>query len=150
VSGLVEYLFNELMHLTTKAQRGYAEDSIGRDSAKARYQSGNAVLVTIDVDSLDFSGLTNDGWSESGRKTFTFRNTHDYGVHGTVTIQKIDESTFSVRPETYNNDYKPSWDPITILRNIGTELNRWDHGAGKPFIFEFDGARRFDALGRKP
>lgn len=141
------YLFNELMHQTTKAQRGYGESAWDRDQAMERYRSGVGGTVRIDVDTLDFGGLTDSGWDAENRKTFTFRNTQDYGVHGTVTIQKMDADTFSVLPETYNNDHKQSLS-VVHPRNVATAINRWLHGSGDPFRFEFDGARSFDKLGR--
>lgn len=143
------YLFHELKHQTSKAHHGYGEDSIGRDEAKARYQSGAGITTRIDIDSLDFSGLNNHGWSDNGTKLFTFRNALDYGVHGTVTIQRIDNATFSVLPETYNNDYKEGPGVVLAARNFATWINRLGHGDGKPFKIEFDGVRRFDSLGRK-
>jgi len=48
----------------------------------------------------NFDGLTDSGWDPNNRKTFTFRDKQDYGVHGTVTIQKIDADTFTVLPDT--------------------------------------------------
>lgn len=39
---------------------------------------------------------------------------------------------------------------IVHLRNVATAINRSLHGPGQPFGFEFDGARRFDKLGRGP
>jgi hypothetical protein len=143
------YLFNELAQQTTKAQRGYAESAWNRDQAMERYRSGAGGVIRIDINSLNFGGLTDSGWDSNNRKTFTFRDKHDYGVHGTVTIQKIDADTFTVLPETYNNDHKPSLS-VFHPRNIATAINRWLHGPGQPFRFEFDGARRFDKLERGP
>lgn len=149
VTATYGYLFNELMHQTSKAQRGYGESAWDRDQAMERYRSGAGGVIRIDTDTLDFGGLTDSGWDSNNRKTFTFRNTQDYGVHGTVTIQKVDADTFTVRPETYNNDHKQS---LGVLhpRNVATAINRSLHGSGQPFGFEFDGARRFDKLGRGP
>lgn len=149
VTASAGYLFNELAHQTTKAQRGYGESAWDRDQAMERYRSGAGGVIRIDIDTLDFRGLTDSGWDSNNRKTFTFRNEQDYSVHGTVTIQKIDADTFTVLPETYNNDHKQSLS-VVHPRNVATAINRWLHGTGQPFRFEFDGARRFDKLGRAP
>lgn len=114
-----------------------------------RYRSGSGGVVRIDIDTLDFGRLADSGWDSNNRKTFTFRDRQDYGVHGTVTIQKIDADTFTVLPETYNNDHKKSLS-VVHPRNVATAINRSLHGLGQPFGFEFDGARRFDNLGRRP
>lgn len=147
--GIVEYLFNELAHQTTKAQRGYGESAWNRDLAMERYRSGEGGVIRIDIDTLDFGGLTDSGWDSNNRKTFTFRNQQDYGVHGTVTIQRIDADIFTVLPERYNNDHKASLS-VVHPRNVATAINRGLHGPGQPFGFEFDGARRFKKLGRGP
>jgi hypothetical protein len=114
-----------------------------------RYRAGAGGTIRIDIDTLDFGGLTDSGWDSNNRKTFTFRNKQDYGVHGTVTIQRIDSDTFTVLPETYNNDHKRSLS-VVHPRNVATAYNRWQHGPGQPFTFEFDGAPRCDRLGRGP
>jgi RHS repeat-associated protein len=148
-TGAFSYLFNELAHQTTKAQRGYGESAWDRDQAMEQYRSGAGGVIRIDIDTLDFGGLTDSGWDSNNRKTFTFRDKQDYGVHGTVTIQKMDTDTFTVLPETYNNDHKQSLS-VVHPRNVATAINRWLHGPGQPFSFEFDGARRLEKLGRGP
>ena len=148
VTAAFGYLYNELVSKTTKAQRGYAEDAWTREEALEKYRLGVGGTVRIDIDTLDFSGLNDEGWDTNNRKTFTFRNMRNYGAHGTVTIQKLDVGIFTVLPETYNNDYKSSLSVIHP-RNVATSINRWLHGDGKPFTFEFDGARTFDNLGAR-
>ena len=125
------YLFNELMHQTTKAQRGYGSKSPSWGDTKEMWQNGNDSTLVVDIDTLNFHGLENDAsWKSGAIRQFAFHNGADFAIYGTVDIYKIDSQTFRVMDKTYNNEQLRRNGTISRdVRNGLTRLNEVLHGS---------------------
>jgi hypothetical protein len=124
----------------TRVRRPDKDGYLTLGEAKWQWKHGGGTPVTVDVRTLDFSGLRVSDFpgGPGSLKLHTFQDWFDYIVHGTVTTELNADYTVSVLTDRFNFDIKP-W-LGNIKRNIYTILLRTYVGSGEPFPVSFEGS----------
>ncbi|MHB1259757.1 RHS repeat-associated core domain-containing protein, partial [Thiobacillus sp.] len=145
--------YNTLLDALPGARPPDGNGSLTLGEANYQYRHGEGQSVTVDLNKIDFSGVSAAGAqakaSPGGISYVTPSSANDFLVHGTVGVRVQPNQTITAPPGPYDFDIHPLTGDLSangvlqnakiIVRNIETVIGNVAAGFGTPFIINYGG-----------